>query len=239
MVGRLDRASYPAKARASSWASGRSPYSIMVDASGDRFANESESYVDLGHHMLEHDKDRSLLVGRRRSACAPLPAQATPWIPARTTLMVEQGIMVKAGSISELATKLDMEPSRLVKTVDRFNFFCALWRRRRPRAGQLGIRPLLRGPDGAPQPVPGPAREGRRSRHSRSSSVTLVLNNGLKNERDGGLLVRGRLGHRRLVLGGQQRRIRDGADLPWPRLYHRTSLNVRLRAARHMARHGE
>lgn len=35
------------------------PYSIMVDAKGDRFANEAESYVDLGHHMLEHDKDGS------------------------------------------------------------------------------------------------------------------------------------------------------------------------------------
>src|SRR5699024_2310923 len=33
------------------------PYSIMVDSRGNRFANESESYVDLGHHMLEHDKD--------------------------------------------------------------------------------------------------------------------------------------------------------------------------------------
>jgi 3-oxosteroid 1-dehydrogenase len=33
------------------------PYSVILDAKGDRFANESESYVDLGHHMLGHDKD--------------------------------------------------------------------------------------------------------------------------------------------------------------------------------------
>jgi hypothetical protein len=32
------------------------PYSIWSTPGGDRFANESESYVDLGHHMLEHDK---------------------------------------------------------------------------------------------------------------------------------------------------------------------------------------
>jgi len=25
---------------------------VMVDARGDRFANQSESYVDLGHHDL-------------------------------------------------------------------------------------------------------------------------------------------------------------------------------------------
>ena len=32
------------------------PYSIITDRQDERFANESESYVDLGHHMLEHDK---------------------------------------------------------------------------------------------------------------------------------------------------------------------------------------
>src|SRR5690625_1900742 len=32
------------------------PYSIIVDDQGRRFANESESYVDLGHHMLAHNK---------------------------------------------------------------------------------------------------------------------------------------------------------------------------------------
>ena len=37
--------------------------------------------------------------------------------------MAEHGIMVKADSIGELATKLDMEPARLGSTVDRFNGF--------------------------------------------------------------------------------------------------------------------
>lgn len=32
------------------------PFSIMVDARGQRFANEAESYMDLGHHMLAHDR---------------------------------------------------------------------------------------------------------------------------------------------------------------------------------------
>ena len=31
------------------------PYSIIVDSKGKRFANESESYVDLGHHMQQVD----------------------------------------------------------------------------------------------------------------------------------------------------------------------------------------
>ena len=47
------------------------PFSIMVDAAGDRFANESESYVDLGHRMLEHDKDGAYwMIGDARHADA-------------------------------------------------------------------------------------------------------------------------------------------------------------------------
>jgi 3-oxosteroid 1-dehydrogenase len=41
------------------------PHSIIVDAEGNRFANESESYVDLGHHMFDD---------HRYTAHAPLPA---------------------------------------------------------------------------------------------------------------------------------------------------------------------
>ena len=98
------------------------PYSIMVDAAGDRFANESESYVDLGHHMLEHDKTGPYwLVADARHARRYLRSYAMD--PRKTKLMAEHGIMVKADSIGELAKRLDMEPARLGSTVDRFNAF--------------------------------------------------------------------------------------------------------------------
>ena len=32
------------------------PWSLVVDQNGNRYLDESESYVDFGHHMLEHDK---------------------------------------------------------------------------------------------------------------------------------------------------------------------------------------
>jgi hypothetical protein len=31
---------------------GGPPHCVMVEARGNRFGNESESYVDLGHHMV-------------------------------------------------------------------------------------------------------------------------------------------------------------------------------------------
>lgn len=98
------------------------PYSIMVDAHGDRFANESESYVDLGHRMLEHDKDGPYwLIGDARHARRYLRSYALD--PRNNRAMRAAGIMAKAKPIGELAVKLGMDPTRLQATVDRFNGF--------------------------------------------------------------------------------------------------------------------
>lgn len=98
------------------------PYSIMVDAQGERFANEAESYVDLGHHMLEHDRDGVFwLIGDIRHARRYLRTFALD--PRNNRAMTEAGIMVKAPTISALARDLDMDPERLKATVRRFNGF--------------------------------------------------------------------------------------------------------------------
>jgi 3-oxosteroid 1-dehydrogenase len=96
------------------------PYSIMVDARGDRFANESESYVDLGHHMLAHDKDGPYwLISDRRHSRRYLRSYAMD--PKTNRAMRDEGVMVKAGTVAELATKLGIEPARLQATINRFN----------------------------------------------------------------------------------------------------------------------
>lgn len=98
------------------------PYSIMVDARGERFANESESYVDLGHRMLEHDKDGPYwLIGDVRHARRYLRTFAMD--PKNNKAMREAGIMVKAGTLGELARRIGMDPARLDATVTRFNGF--------------------------------------------------------------------------------------------------------------------
>ncbi|WP_328417774.1 FAD-binding protein [Micromonospora sp. NBC_00389] len=98
------------------------PYSIIVDARGDRFANESESYVDLGHHMLEHDKDGAYwMIADVRHARRYLRTFALD--PKNNKAMREAGIMAKGSTLAELAGRIGIDPTRLQATVDRFNGF--------------------------------------------------------------------------------------------------------------------
>lgn len=101
------------------------PYTIIVDAAGDRFVNESESYVDLGHHMLEHFQTvpgTCWMISDARFARRYLRSYALD--PRATRAMAEAGIMVKAPTLADLALRIGVEPSRLTATVERFNGFC-------------------------------------------------------------------------------------------------------------------
>ncbi|GAA2531533.1 FAD-binding protein [Winogradskya humida] len=100
------------------------PYSLIVDAAGDRFANESESYVDLGHHMFEHGKDvpgRFWMIADRRHARRYLRSYALD--PRVSKKFRETGILHHADTVAELAGKIGIEPQRLTGTVNRFNGF--------------------------------------------------------------------------------------------------------------------
>lgn len=100
------------------------PHSLMVEAQGERLANESESYVDLGHHMLEHDKDGAywLIVDAQ---CTRRYLRTFAMDPKVTKAMSAEGVLVKGKTLDELATGMGVEPARLRATVDRFNGFCA------------------------------------------------------------------------------------------------------------------
>ncbi|MFI2753918.1 FAD-binding protein [Cellulomonas sp. P22] len=98
------------------------PYGIIVDAKGERFANESESYVDLGHHMLEHDGDGAYwMVTDVRHARRYLRSYAMD--PRLNKKMIADGLMAKAGTLTELATTIGVDPQTLGATVERFNGF--------------------------------------------------------------------------------------------------------------------
>lgn len=99
------------------------PHSLMVDARGERFANESESYVDLGHHMLQRDGgagpywlilDGPYLVKYLRMFAMD---------PRANKAMKNEGIAVKARSIESLADAIGVDRATLRATVDRFNGF--------------------------------------------------------------------------------------------------------------------
>lgn len=98
------------------------PFSLMVDARGNRFANESESYVDLGHHMLAHDPHGPYwLVMDVRSSRRYLHTFAMD--PRTNAAMRREGIAVKAATLAELAAATGTDPDTLRATVARFNGF--------------------------------------------------------------------------------------------------------------------
>lgn len=98
------------------------PYSIIVDARGSRFANEAESYVDLGHHMLEHDRDGTywfiLDVRHRRRYLRTFALD-----PKLNKAMAAEGIAVMADTLDELTEKLGLDRATFQATIDRFNGF--------------------------------------------------------------------------------------------------------------------
>jgi 3-oxosteroid 1-dehydrogenase len=101
------------------------PWSILVDQKGDRYLNESESYIDFGHHMLEHDKKApsipSWLVTDRRHATHFLNPILN--IPGAKKKLREKNELVSADTLEELATKMNVDQQTFLATVERFNDF--------------------------------------------------------------------------------------------------------------------
>lgn len=98
------------------------PYSIMVDSVGKRFANEAESYVDLGHRMLEHDKDGAYwFILDSRHTKRYLRTFALD--PRVTKVQKQEGILFKADTLQELGKKLGLDEETFRAEIERFNGF--------------------------------------------------------------------------------------------------------------------
>ena len=101
------------------------PHSIIVDGGGNRFANESESYVDLGHHMFQHFNlvpGTCWMITDVRHTHRYLRSYAMD--PRSVKAMESAGIMVKAPTLAALAGRIRVDAGVLTATVDRFNGFC-------------------------------------------------------------------------------------------------------------------
>ncbi|TMR95216.1 FAD-dependent oxidoreductase [Nonomuraea basaltis] len=96
------------------------PFSIAVDANGERFTNESESYIDFGHAMLQHDVPGAMwLISDVRHARRYLN---TAYL-GRKKEWIRAGLLLEAPSLQALAAKIGIDPGRLTATVERFNGF--------------------------------------------------------------------------------------------------------------------
>lgn len=103
------------------------PWSIVVDQLGNRYLNESESYVDFGHHLLEHNKRTggkalpSWLVSDHRHDTHFM--SSTLMIPGAKKKLMQRGELVEAKTLPELAQKMGVPPDTLLATIERFNTF--------------------------------------------------------------------------------------------------------------------
>ncbi|MBA3055646.1 MAG: FAD-binding protein [Sphingomonadales bacterium] len=103
------------------------PYSLLVDTGGERFVNESTSYMEVGIQMYARDKivpavpswliSDSRHRNRYRWSGQPGGKPTQEW--------VDSGYMIVADTIEELAEKCGIPPAALRGTVDRFNGFAA------------------------------------------------------------------------------------------------------------------
>jgi 3-oxosteroid 1-dehydrogenase len=102
------------------------PHSIVVDQTGVRYLNESQSYMSFCQQQLaRHEQvpaipsywiydqaydDKYMVCGQMAGAKKP-----KAWI--------ESGFLKRADTIEELARQLDVDPAALKNTVDRYNQF--------------------------------------------------------------------------------------------------------------------
>lgn len=98
------------------------PFTIVVDQEGHRYVNESTSYVDFGHAMIERGLERTnhswmiLDVRHRRRYLN------NAFLMGRKAY-VEQGLAVEAPTLAELADAMGVPRDNLKSTVQRFNSF--------------------------------------------------------------------------------------------------------------------
>jgi len=102
------------------------PYSMIVDSSGQRFMNESGSYVDCGHQQYQRNKvvpaiPAYLILDSRHRNNYIIGMDMMPRITPKSAY--KNGIITKAGSLPEIARKMDIDEAGLVATAKRFSQF--------------------------------------------------------------------------------------------------------------------
>jgi len=106
------------------------PSSIIVDSGGERFMNESASYVECGHRIYERNKNVTAIPAwlviddkhRRRYPFVMLRPGRTP------DGLVASGFLKRADTLAELAGQIGVDAEGLAGTVRRFNGFAAAGR---------------------------------------------------------------------------------------------------------------
>ena len=119
------------------------PRTIYVDADGQRFVNESNSYMEVGKAMYARDKTSRavpcwlIFDDRYRKRYAHLRSS-----PGRfPRKLFESGRLKQAWTLDDLARMCGIDGAGLAETVERFNAQRRAGHRPRLRAGRLGLQP--------------------------------------------------------------------------------------------------
>lgn len=102
------------------------PHCFIVASDGKRFMNESESYVDAGHHQYRRNREVQAIpawqvMDSRHRRYYPFGV-AMPGA-AGTRRLVASGMLVEAESLEALAGKIGVDAAGLQETARRFNEF--------------------------------------------------------------------------------------------------------------------
>ena len=99
------------------------PRTIYVDAAGQRFVNESNSYMEVGKEMYARDKTSRavpcwLIFDDRYRKRYAHQRSRPGWFPRK---LLESGMVKQAWTARDLARICDIDPAGLAETVERFN----------------------------------------------------------------------------------------------------------------------
>lgn len=134
------------------------PHLIMVDQNGERFANESGSYMENGQRMYARGAVPAWVImesrHRERYVWAGAMGGKTPddWITS--------GYMKRADTIEGLAAQCGLDPQNLRRTVDRFNGFAATGRDLDFKRGERAYDRVFADPTVKPNPCLGALEKG-------------------------------------------------------------------------------
>ncbi|MBV9510636.1 MAG: FAD-binding protein, partial [Caulobacteraceae bacterium] len=97
------------------------PHLIMVDPKGERFTDESGSYMENGQRMYAHGATPGWVIMESRHR------DRYPWAGAMggktPEAWFEKGYMLRADTIEDLARACGLDPATLRRTIERFNGF--------------------------------------------------------------------------------------------------------------------